>query len=117
MQIVLLSLILLSMPKSSDAKSPLKPPQVSVGSPRATSASAVGSPHVANAYPTTATPAVADSFKLFLGAGGIYAAFLYYGSLQEDVFHYASPTGEKFKYAWFLQLIGTDPLSLLIQLN
>ena len=95
------------MPKSSDARSPLKPPQVSVSSPRATS-NPVGmsSPKVATAYPATPAPAVTDSLKLIMGAGGIYAAFLYYGSLQEDVFHYASASGEKFKYAWFLQLIG-----------
>ena len=28
--------------------------------------------------------------KLLIGAGGIYAAFLYYGTLQEDVFHYTA---------------------------
>lgn len=94
------------MPKSSNATSPLKPPRVSVGSPRATSASSIDSPNVVSAYPSTPVPAVTDSLKLILGAGGIYAAFLYYGSLQEDVFHYTSADGEKFKYAWFLQLIG-----------
>eukprot|EP00595_Chromulina_sp_UTEXLB2642_P002255 CAMPEP_0196764186 /NCGR_PEP_ID=MMETSP1095-20130614/5550_1 /TAXON_ID=96789 ORGANISM="Chromulina nebulosa, Strain UTEXLB2642" /NCGR_SAMPLE_ID=MMETSP1095 /ASSEMBLY_ACC=CAM_ASM_000446 /LENGTH=333 /DNA_ID=CAMNT_0042119069 /DNA_START=218 /DNA_END=1219 /DNA_ORIENTATION=- len=44
-----------------------------------------------------------QSVKLIIGAGGIYAAFLYYGTLQEDVFHFKSSTGEKFKDAWFLQ--------------
>jgi len=47
-----------------------------------------------------------DSVKLLIGAGGIYAAFLYYGSLQEDVFRYVSPAdGSSFKQAWFLQVL------------
>jgi hypothetical protein len=37
------------------------------------------------------------SVKLIFGAGGIYAAFLYYGTLQEDVFHYKALDGTKFK--------------------
>jgi len=53
----------------------------------------------------TATKGSHEAFKLLFGAGGIYAAFLYYGSLQEDVFRYASPTGEKFTEAWFLQVL------------
>ena len=36
------------------------------------------------------------TLELLFGAGGIYAAFLYYGSLQEDVFlsliHISEPT-------------------------
>ena len=47
-----------------------------------------------------------DTLRLLFGAGGIYAAFLYYGSLQEDVFSYESPAGgEKFTQAWFLQFL------------
>lgn len=42
---------------------------------------------------------------LILGAAGIYASFLYYGSLQEDVFAFKAPDGTKFKEAWFLQAI------------
>jgi UDP-galactose transporter B1 len=34
------------------------------------------------------------------------AAFLYYGALQEDVFHYTALDGTKFKSAWFLQAVG-----------
>ncbi len=45
--------------------------------------------------------------KLVIGAGGIYAAFLYYGALQEDVFHYKAADGTKFSQAWFLQALGT----------
>lgn len=47
-----------------------------------------------------------DAVKLIIGAGGIYAAFLYYGTLQEDVFHYVAADGSKFKAAWFLQTLG-----------
>ena len=47
----------------------------------------------------------AELLKLVFGAGGIYAAFLYYGSLQEDVFRYTAPDGTQFKQAWFLQVL------------
>jgi len=46
-----------------------------------------------------------DALKLLFGAGGIYAAFLYYGSLQEDVFSYIGSDGTKFTQAWFLQVL------------
>jgi len=56
---------------------------------------------------TAAKPVIAtsDSLKLLIGAGGIYGAFLYYGSLQEDVFRFVSPDGDSFKQAWFLQVL------------
>lgn len=46
-----------------------------------------------------------EPIKLLIGAGGIYAAFLYYGSLQEDVFRYTSEDGSSFKEAWLLQVL------------
>jgi len=46
-----------------------------------------------------------ESAKLIFGAGGIYAAFLYYGSLQEDVFRFVGADGTSFKQAWFLQVL------------
>ena len=46
-----------------------------------------------------------SAVKLLIGAGGIYAAFLYYGSLQEDVFRYTAEDGSQFKQAWFLQVL------------
>jgi solute carrier family 35 (UDP-galactose transporter), member B1 len=46
-----------------------------------------------------------DMLKLIIGAGGIYGAFLYYGSLQEDVFRFVAPDGTSFKQAWFLQVL------------
>jgi UDP-galactose transporter B1 len=48
---------------------------------------------------------MSDSMKLMIGAGGIYAAFLYYGSLQEDVFRFVAADGSAFKQAWFLQVL------------
>lgn len=48
---------------------------------------------------------VSNGIKLIFGAGGIYAAFLYYGSLQEDVFRYVDAHGTSFKQAWFLQVL------------
>jgi UDP-galactose transporter B1 len=55
--------------------------------------------------PEPTKPGLPDSMKLLIGAGGIYAAFLYYGSLQEDVFRYVSADGNSFKQAWFLQVL------------
>ena len=46
-----------------------------------------------------------DIVKLLIGAGGIYGAFLYYGTLQEEVFHYKAKDGSQFKQAWFLQTL------------
>ncbi|KAL7532119.1 hypothetical protein ACHAXR_004451 [Thalassiosira sp. AJA248-18] len=46
-----------------------------------------------------------QALQLLFGAGGIYASFLYYGSLQEDVFLYESEDGTKFTMAWFLQVL------------
>lgn len=57
---------------------------------------------------TTAVAAVvvslSESIQLLIGVGGIYAAYLYYGSLQEDVFRYTAADGTHFKQAWFLQV-------------
>lgn len=43
--------------------------------------------------------------KFLFGAGGIWCAYLYYGSLQEDVFLFTSESGDKFTQAWFLQFL------------
>jgi solute carrier family 35 (UDP-galactose transporter), member B1 len=51
------------------------------------------------------TQGLPDAVKLLIGAGGIYGAFLYYGSLQEDVFRYSAADGSQFKQAWFLQVL------------
>lgn len=53
----------------------------------------------------TTSTGLPDGVKLLIGAGGIYAAFLYYGSLQEDVFRYTAEDGSTFKEAWFLQVL------------
>lgn len=54
---------------------------------------------------STETTGFPPAVKLLIGAGGIYGAFLYYGSLQEDVFRYSSLDGAQFKQAWFLQVL------------
>lgn len=55
---------------------------------------------------TKNTGGMPDGIKLLIGAGGIYTAFLYYGSLQEDVFRFISPSdGSKFTQAWLLQVL------------
>jgi len=46
-----------------------------------------------------------SAIKLIVGIAGIYAAFLYYGSLQEDVLTFKAANGDKFKYAWMLQVM------------
>mmetsp|Transcript_45974 Transcript_45974/g.67843 ORF Transcript_45974/g.67843 Transcript_45974/m.67843 type:complete len:480 (+) Transcript_45974:113-1552(+) len=53
----------------------------------------------------SASGGLPDAVKLLIGAGGIYTAFLYYGSLQEDVFRYTAEDGSSFKAAWFLQVL------------
>ena len=55
--------------------------------------------------PTTSAVGLPPLIKLLIGAGGIYGAFLYYGTLQEDVFHYKAKDGSQFKQAWFLQAL------------
>lgn len=54
---------------------------------------------------STTKSGLPDSIKLIIGAGGIYGAFLYYGSLQEDVFRYTAADGGTFQQAWFLQVL------------
>jgi len=51
------------------------------------------------------TSARQDALRLLFGAGGIYVSFLFYGSLQEDVFRYVSADGAKFNKAWYLQCL------------
>lgn len=69
--------------------------------------SGIGAAKSAPPPPTPPPPqsARADALRLIFGAGGIYAAFLYYGSLQEDVFRYTSEDGTAFDQAWFLQFL------------
>ena len=46
-----------------------------------------------------------EGLKLVIGAGGIYAAFLYYGAMQEEVFSFKAEDGSMFKAVWFLQVL------------
>eukprot|EP00406_Dinophysis_acuminata_P071347 CAMPEP_0179258642 /NCGR_PEP_ID=MMETSP0797-20121207/25420_1 /TAXON_ID=47934 /ORGANISM="Dinophysis acuminata, Strain DAEP01" /LENGTH=85 /DNA_ID=CAMNT_0020966679 /DNA_START=57 /DNA_END=310 /DNA_ORIENTATION=+ len=45
---------------------------------------------------------------LMFGATGIYAAFLYCGNLNEDVFAYRAPDGARFRQPWFLQAVESS---------
>lgn len=79
--------------------------------PKEIKSAPISAAHIANAPAVTIEKksggfAIPESLKLAVGAGGIYAAFLYYGALQEDVFHYKAVDGTMFKQAWFLQALG-----------
>ncbi|KAL7544387.1 hypothetical protein ACHAWF_007772 [Thalassiosira exigua] len=86
-----------------------KKPEVSV--PAALGLDAIIQRRGGEAASTTAatmaqeTAGLPSAVKLLIGAGGIYGAFLYYGSLQEDVFRYEAEDGSQFKQAWFLQVL------------
>ena len=60
-------------------------------------------PEAASPSPTAA--GLPEWLKLLIGAGGIYGSFLYYGSLQEDVFRYEASDGTSFQQAWLLQVL------------
>lgn len=62
----------------------------------------------ASPKPTSSAVQLPEAAKLLIGVGGIYAAFLYYGTLQEDVFHFKAADGSMFKAAWFLQFLGSN---------
>jgi len=49
----------------------------------------------------------ADRIKLLQGAAGIYFFFINYGKLQEKIFQFKSPSGQKFNAVWFLQVIDS----------
>eukprot|EP00522_Entomoneis_paludosa_P011051 CAMPEP_0172438990 /NCGR_PEP_ID=MMETSP1065-20121228/103_1 /TAXON_ID=265537 /ORGANISM="Amphiprora paludosa, Strain CCMP125" /LENGTH=392 /DNA_ID=CAMNT_0013187601 /DNA_START=134 /DNA_END=1312 /DNA_ORIENTATION=- len=87
-------------PKSATADSKLPAAAATVASPPVQAA-----PAPTNVDMPEATVGLPEPIKLLIGAGGIYAAFLYYGSLQEDVFRYAAEDGSTFKEAWLLQVL------------
>lgn len=84
---------------------------LSVSPPSRSPSSSNSSPHIESSGTPSkeavepATAARRDAYKLCFGAGGIYLAFLYYGSLQEDVFLFKAPDGSTFQFAWFLQFL------------
>lgn len=51
--------------------------------------------------PPSSSFKIPSALKLVIGAGGIYGAFLYYGTLQEDVFRYEAADGSKLKQLGF----------------
>jgi UDP-galactose transporter B1 len=51
-------------------------------------------------------PRNGDALRLLFGAAGVYAAYLSYGHIQEDLFRFRSPIdGAKFEFAWFLLVL------------
>jgi solute carrier family 35 (UDP-galactose transporter), member B1 len=48
---------------------------------------------------------MSKGLQLAIGAGGVYASFLTYGKLHEQIFKYESESGVKFEFAIFCQLI------------
>jgi solute carrier family 35 (UDP-galactose transporter), member B1 len=45
-------------------------------------------------------------YKLLFGTAGVYAAYLSYGMVQEDLYRYRSDIdGSAFQYVWFLQVL------------
>jgi hypothetical protein len=106
-----LFLVLVQPIQSSSTFSSKSPLQQTIHSlPKETIMSASNSP-IESKKPAFEIP---KTVKLLLGAGGIYAAFLYYGTLQEDVFHYKAEDGSKFTQAWFLQALGNKKFSRLV---
>ena len=76
--------------------------------PLAESKRKIGSPDDPPPTPDLPASTKTQALQLIFGAGGIYAAFLYYGSLQEDVFRYESEDGTKFTMAWYLQVLESS---------
>jgi solute carrier family 35 (UDP-galactose transporter), member B1 len=93
-----------SSPSGSHEMTPLIVESTSSNNP--TASVAHGASESTSSSPTHATKKQQSALHLLIGVTGIYGSFLYYGSLQEDVFRYASPeTGERFQQAWFLQVL------------
>jgi len=44
-------------------------------------------------------------FKLCFGAAGVYACYLAYGHVQEEIFRYRGSNQERFQQVWFLQVM------------
>ena len=97
-------LVLLFNSVAVQSRSALKIPSLSSTSSTMSKATVAGT---APSKPTASVVQLPEAIKLLIGVGGIYAAFLYYGTLQEDVFHFKAPDGSMFKAAWFLQFLGT----------
>ena len=54
--------------------------------------------------------------ELLIGAGGVYAAFMYYGVLQEEITKkFVGHDGQKFTYTWFIQVTNANVFIVGIQ--
>ena len=54
---------------------------------------------------STISTAQTKAVQLLVGAAGIYAAYLYYGVVQEDLFRYRSSNNAGFTFVWALQVL------------
>jgi len=59
----------------------------------------------ATASATSQLAKVRRTSQLLFGVFGVYAAYLYYGIVQEELFRFRSADGGAFRYAWFLQVM------------
>jgi len=48
---------------------------------------------------------LAQALKLCFGVAGIYACFLVYGHIQEDVFRYCADDDTRFTQVWLMQVL------------
>jgi len=98
---------LLSKPTSIPSLAPISPIEVGPAHIPSEAPSTIENQMLPGGPAATMTEqkGLSSSMKLLIGAGGIYAAFLYYGSLQEDVFRFTAADGSKFNQAWFLQVL------------
>jgi UDP-galactose transporter B1 len=103
---ILSALLLCLSLVSTESKSQLRPASTTATTKKLTTKSTT------TLDTSTKAMELPSSLKLLIGAGGIYGAFLYYGTLQEDVFHYKAADGTKFKSAWFLQALGNNYIIL-----
>lgn len=65
-------------------------------------------PDIEEAKPLLEQPpqrAASKAIKLCFGAAGVYACYLVYGHIQEDVYTFTSDDGQRFKHAWFVQVL------------
>ena len=86
-------------------KKKTQPPTAALGLDTIITQQRGGSSTAATTTMTQESAGLPSAVKLLIGAGGIYGAFLYYGSLQEDVFRYTAEDGSQFKQAWLLQVL------------
>jgi UDP-galactose transporter B1 len=61
--------------------------------------------HTANNTANNNTNNTKDAYKLLFGAAGVYACYLLYGHIQEDLYSYRTYDNNKFQNVWCLQAL------------